>query len=191
MKNVLKMMKPPTSRAITANTNMKVLKKLRPCLISSWLSWVISAPVTASVPVGSSGAMRCDDLGLRDPVVGDDQDAVELVRLGDQPLRSVQGEQHERRATGGVGITELRDAGDGDVLWPALHEHLRGVTDAVTRVVRALLVDDHLVVGTRRVAIRDFGSRSAPRSRSSFRPSVGGPFSGSPTASPSLSTSCA
>ena len=58
MKNVLKMMKPPTSRAITANTNMKVLKKLRPCSISSWLSFVISAPVTASVPVGSSGAMR-------------------------------------------------------------------------------------------------------------------------------------
>ena len=101
---------------------------------------------------GQLGRDAAHDLRLRDAIVGDDQDAVELVRLGDQPLRSLQGEQSERRAAGRVGIAELGDAGDGDVLRPALHEHLGGVADPVTRVVRALLVDDHLVVALWRVA---------------------------------------
>ncbi len=49
IEKVLKMMKEPTSSAMTPKTSRKVLKKLSADLMSFWLSFVISEPVSTSM----------------------------------------------------------------------------------------------------------------------------------------------
>lgn len=58
MKKVLKIMKPPTSRAMTAKTSMKVLKNDSAVWRASWFSCVRAAPVSTSMPPGTVAPMR-------------------------------------------------------------------------------------------------------------------------------------
>ncbi len=62
IENVLKIMKAPTSRATRANTSMKVRKNAIPSRAMSCVSFVTTAPVTASVPFGmtfATAAVTC------------------------------------------------------------------------------------------------------------------------------------
>jgi hypothetical protein len=54
MANVFMMMNPPTTRAITAKISRKLLKMFKICWNEFFVSWMIFAPVTASVPGGSA-----------------------------------------------------------------------------------------------------------------------------------------
>ncbi len=85
---------------------MNWLKKLNPWRIASWFS---VGDLLAGDRFGSGGEHSLDaidDLALRDPAVGDDEDAVELARLGDESLCC------------GSGVNRTNDAPPGESALP-------------------------------------------------------------------------
>ena len=145
MKNVLKMMNPPTNRATRANTSMKVLKNDRPSRMASWFSSVTVAPVTASTPPGRTASRRSTSSCCDTPSSPAIEMLSNLPGLAHVALRRLGGEHRERGATRGIGAADAGDAGDGHVERRPLHEHGRPVADGVAGVVGDALVQDDVV----------------------------------------------
>ena len=97
--------------------------------------------------------MLSRSLFLGDAGLGDHRDLRELALRVRDPLRFRQVEQRGGRAREAVGVAELRDPDEVVDLRCLRREDLDPVADAQVRLVGAVLVDDDLIVGGRRLAL--------------------------------------
>ena len=85
--NVFQMMKEPTNSAIPAKITKRIPTILKFSLTASAFSLATVAPVTASVPSGTTADRSLGELLLRHALLGAHVDGVELAGLAEHLLR--------------------------------------------------------------------------------------------------------
>ena len=131
--------------------------------MSDWFSLVICLPVSTSTPSGISALDALGELVLADGPVALGDDGIHHAGLADEGLRRRGVEQRERGAGGGVGVTELGHADEGELLAAALGQHGDLVTELELALLEAGPVDQasSLAPGRRPSTIRH-ADRSPP-----------------------------
>ena len=162
--NVFQMMKEPTNSATPAKIMNRIPTNLRSFLTASEFSLATVAPVTASVPSGTTARDVRGELLLAHALLGAHVDRVEEAGLAQQLLRGGGLEVRRRGAAEVLLATEADGADDGELLGRTLEEHLDRRAELDVVLLGAGGVDGDLVG-----AVRGFTRQSGPRRRGALR----------------------